>query len=181
MIGIAFYDEIPYLDDLLPLALPTLMYIFGNSNVWIVVKVWGYIITASSFAYGFIGINAGHHHDNIFHDGDELKSMDFGLYQLAATIDKIEVKGSHFLTLTNFGHHVLHHFFPTLDHGVLPQLHETFISTCLEFETEMREFPWWKLILGQFKQLLRTEPITINDELTNSKKNNQARVITNGK
>lgn len=168
MLGILFYNDSPYWDDLLPLALPTLMYTFGNANIWTVVKIWGFIITLTSLLYGFIGINAGHHHNQVFHDGDELKSMDFGIYQLAATVDKIEVKGSHFLTLTNFGHHVLHHFFPTLDHSILPQLNDTLISTCLEFEADMREFPWWQLIVGQFKQLARTEPTKLNAGLTHS-------------
>lgn len=113
--------------------------------------------------YGIIALNAGHHHNQIFHDGDELKSLDFGVYQLSATIDKIEVKNSQFLTLTNFGCHVLHHMFPTLDHGVLPQLNDTLLSTCQEFESEFREYPWWKLIVGQFKQLTRTETIKVND------------------
>lgn len=113
--------------------------------------------------YGVVALNAGHHHNQIFHDGDELKSMDFGIYQLSATIDRIDVKDSQFLTLTNFGHHVLHHMFPTLDHGLLPQLHDTLICTCHEFEGELREFPWWKLIVGQFKQLTRSDTIKINN------------------
>lgn len=114
--------------------------------------------------YGFIGINAGHHHNEIFHDGDELKSMDFGIYQLSATIDRINIQDSPFLTLTTFGHHILHHFFPTLDHAVLPQLQDILISTCLEFEGELREFPWWKLAAGQFKQLARTEPRRLKND-----------------
>lgn len=150
-----------YWDDLIPFTLPTLMYIFGNSDVMIVLKFWFFIITLSSFMYGVVGLNAGHHHNEVFHDGDELKSMDFGIYQLSATIDRIDVKSSQFLTLTNFGHHVLHHMFPTLDHGLLPQLHDTLINTCVEFEGELREFPWWKLIVGQFRQLTRTETVKL--------------------
>lgn len=108
--------------------------------------------------HGFVALNAGHHHETIFHDSDVLKSTDFGVYQLSATIDRIDIGKSLFLTLTNFGNHVLHHMFPTLDHAILPQLHETLINTCVEFECELREFPWWTLIAGQFKQLTRTEP-----------------------
>lgn len=158
MTGAIFHKQKLYWDDLVFLVLPVLMLTFGNSNIWIALKLWLFIVFATSFVYGFVAINAGHHHKEIFHDGDELKSLDFGIYQLAATIDRDDVKDSLFLTLTTFGHHTLHHFFPTLDHALLPQLHEIMVATCLEFEGELREFPWWKLIVGQFEQLTRTEP-----------------------
>jgi fatty acid desaturase len=134
-----------------------MMLVFGNSNPWVVMKLWSFMTISASLMHGFVGLNAGHHHETIFHDGDDLKSTDFGVYQLSATIDRNDVGDSLFLTLTNFGNHTLHHLFPTLDHAILPQLHETLISTCVEFECELRQFPWWKLIAGQFKQLMRTE------------------------
>lgn len=138
--------------------MPAFMFLMGNSDLWIVLKLWMFIMLCSSFMHGFVGFNAGHHHDSVFHDGDELKSTDFGVYQIAATADKLEVNSSLFLSLTNYGNHVLHHMFPTLDHAVLPQLNETLINTCVEFECELREFPWLQLIIGQFRQLARTEP-----------------------
>lgn len=140
------------------------MLILGNSNIWIVLKTWTFINFLASFIYGFVSINAGHHHNKIFHDGDTLKSMDFGVYQLAATIDRNDVKDSLFLTLSSFGNHILHHFFPTLDHAILPQLQTVFIETCREFEQDFRELPWWNLIAGQFKQLTRTQPIQVGAE-----------------
>lgn len=158
---VIYYNQKLFWDDLIPFILPVLMLLFGNHSIWVVTKIWLFIISLTSFMYGIVGVNAGHHHNTIFHDGDELKSLDFGIYQLAATIDRSEVKKSHFLTLTTFGHHILHHFFPTVDHVLLPQLHEIFVSTCKEFESEFREFPWWELIAGQFRQLLRTKPIRI--------------------
>lgn len=78
-------------------------------------------------------------------------------------IDRRDVKQSHFLTLVTFGHHTLHHMFPTLDHAVLPQIHQTFLDTCKEFDKELREFSWWPLIVGQFEQLQRTEPRTLRE------------------
>lgn len=158
------YDQKLYWDDLIPFALPTLMFFLGKSELSHVLVMWLFILALASLIYGFVSLNAGHHHNAIFHDGDELKSMDFGVYQLSATIDRIDVKDSLFLTLTSFGHHILHHFFPTLDHALLPQLHEIFISTCVEFECEFRELPWWQLIKGQFNQLTRTEYIKLNDD-----------------
>lgn len=75
-----------------------------------------------------------------------------------AVIDRNDTKASHFVTLVTFGQHTLHHMFPTLDHGLLPQINNVFIETCKEFEVELREYPWWPLIKGQFQQLLRTKP-----------------------
>lgn len=83
--------------------------------------------------------------------------MDFGLVQMNAVIDRNDIKRSHFLSLTMFGHHTLHHMFPTLDHGLFPQLNELFLDTCREFQIQLREFPWWSLIVGQFRQLRRME------------------------
>lgn len=89
--------------------------------------------------------------------------MDFGIFQMNAVIDRGDVKSTHFLTLVTFGHHTLHHFFPTLDHGLLSQIHEIFIETCKDFELELREYPWWPLIVGQFQQLARTKPRSLNE------------------
>jgi fatty acid desaturase len=163
ILGAFAYKQELFIDDLLPFALPAAMFAFGNSNVWIVLKMWTFVIFLANFCIGLVAVNAGHHHTAIFHDGDSMKSLDFGVYQLAATIDRNDVKSSLFLTLTTFGHHILHHFFPTLDHAVLPQLHEIFVETCREFQNDFRELPWWKLIAGQFMQLTRTQTIKVGD------------------
>jgi fatty acid desaturase len=144
---------------LFPLALPAVMFVFGNLSIWSVLQMWLFIVTVASFIYGIVGVNVGHHGVEIFHDGDALKSMDFGIYQLAATIDRSDVKDSLFLTLTSFGNHILHHMFPSLDHAILPQLQSIFIETCTEFEGEFRELSSWNLIAEQFKQLSRTQPV----------------------
>ena len=81
--------------------------------------------------------------------------MDFGVLQLNTVIDRLDAKSNQFMVLTNFGDHVMHHMFPTLDHGLLPQLYETFLETCKEFEVEMMEYPWYNLVAGQFLQLAK--------------------------
>ena len=80
---------------------------------------------------------------------------------MGVTIDRVDAKLSQFLVLTNFGDHVLHHFFPTLDHGLLPQLYDVFRETCIEFDIELREKPWHQLIAGQFQQLAKTKGTTL--------------------
>lgn len=58
---------------------------------------------------------------------------------------------------TQFGEHILHHLFPTLDHAVLPQLYPIFRKTLQEFNEELREYSFIKHIIGQNQQLLRTK------------------------
>ncbi|XP_070505347.1 cytochrome b5-related protein-like [Chironomus tepperi] len=151
-------------DHLLALTLPIAMFYFGQRDIWIVLKLWFVITSMCSFLVGVFGLNAGHHHPDVTHEGDELpKGMDFGVFQMNAVIDRNDIKNSHFIALVTFGHHTLHHLFPTLDHGLLPQLHEVFISTCKDFEIELREYPWWPLIVGQFQQLARTKPKSLKE------------------
>lgn len=147
-----------YWDDFLPFSLPLLMITFANSSFLSVLILWLKIIFVTSLIFGFIALNAGHHHRKIFHDGDSLKSLDFGVYQLSALIVKTDGKKSLFINLATYGDHALHHFFPTLDHAILPQLNDILLETCHEFEVELRELPFWKLIVGQFQQLTRTRP-----------------------
>lgn len=86
--------------------------------------------------------------------------MDWGIYQLDTVIDRKDIHGKHFLSLVHFGDHALHHLFPTLDHGILPELYPILFKTMDDFEAEFYSYPWLKLIRGQFQQLARIEPMT---------------------
>lgn len=110
-----------------------------------------------SFLYSVVAVNAGHHGPKNVHEGDEFKALDYGIYQLSATIERIEASKNLFVSLTHFGDHVLHHLFPSLDHSVLPHLRETLIDTCIEFEVELRENSLLDAFVGQLQQLGRTE------------------------
>lgn len=83
--------------------------------------------------------------------------MDWGLYTLDTVIDDSNLK-SHFLALTHFGRHAMHHLLPTVDHGLLLQLYPILYKTMHEFDTHLEEFPWYFHISGQLKQLARIEP-----------------------
>lgn len=89
--------------------------------------------------------------------------MDFGVLQLNTVIDRLDAKSNQFMVLTNFGEHVLHHMFPTLDHGLLPQLNDTFLETCREFEVQMTVYPWYNLVAGQFLQLAKVKTSKLSD------------------
>lgn len=77
-------------------------------------------------------------------------------------MDNSDFRRHHFVALTHFGHHALHHLFPTLDHGVLPQFYPIFFKTLEEFELELVAYPWYQHVYAQFKQLTRTEPHPID-------------------
>lgn len=83
-------------------------------------------------------------------------------------MERKDLKGSTFLTLTHFGEHAMHHLFPTLDHAILPQLDEILIKTCNEFEAVLSSCSWFHHIVGQHKQLAR---ISCNKKHRSAKRN----------
>lgn len=62
-----------YPDELLPLAVPLLMYLLSGSSIWVAVKCYLVIMVGSSFYFSLVGLNAGHHHLEVVHDGDALR------------------------------------------------------------------------------------------------------------
>lgn len=87
--------------------------------------------------------------------------MDWGIFQMDAAMDRKEITGSLFLVLTNFGDHVLHHLFPTIDHGKLEYLYPVFLKTCEEFGLKWRLSSQMELTKGQYLQLARIKPNTV--------------------
>lgn len=113
----------------------------------------------SSFMFHLIGLNAAHHDPKILHEGDAQRDdRDWGIFQLDTIIDRRDLKGSHFLVLTHFGDHILHHLFPTLDHGILQQIYPILFKTMEEFGVGIRDQSYLSHLIGQQKQLNRMEP-----------------------
>lgn len=155
------HTNIMYWHDLLPLTLPLVMYYGsgGSASLLLCIRQWISMTTIASFAFSVIGLNAAHHDPEIYHEGDKNRDdRDWGLFQVDTIIDRGDLKWSHFLVLTHFGDHVLHHLFPTLDHGLLPALYPILYETLDQFKCELREINHIEHIIGQHKQLLRTEP-----------------------
>lgn len=149
--------------DAIPLIVPFAMHLCGDANLFHVLTVWLQIILTSSFIFGWIGLNAGHHHPDIVHEGDKVREdLDWGIYTLDTIMDNSFLRKHHFLALTHFGHHALHHLFPTLDHGVLSQLYPILFQTMDEFEVELGAYPWYHHVSGQFRQLSRIQPNPID-------------------
>lgn len=77
-------------------------------------------------------------------------------------MDNSLLRKNDFLALTHFGHHALHHLFPTLDHGILAELYPILFETMDEFEVDLEAYPWYHLVYGQLRQLTRIQPNPID-------------------
>lgn len=62
--------EIP---DAIPFSLPLVMYVLGSADLGQTLLLWMGIVCFGSFVFSVNGINAGHHHPEVFHDGDETR------------------------------------------------------------------------------------------------------------
>ena len=119
----------------------------------------------SSWFFVVIAVIAAHHHPDMFHSGDGhfQYGNDWGLGQLDACRDRNDVDGVLLAELTVYGNHVLHHLFPTLDHGVLDIIRPVFQQTCQDFKlpAELSQptspYSQWQLLMGMIKQLARVQ------------------------
>lgn len=146
-----------YWHDILPLSIPLAIFLFSDISFFLSLRQWIFITMIASFAFCVIGLNAAHHDPDIYHEGDAAREdRDWGLFQVDTIIDRGDLKGSQFLVLTHFGDHILHHLFPTLDHGILPQLYPVLYETLDQFKGKLRECNHLEHMLGQHMQLLRT-------------------------
>jgi hypothetical protein len=154
-----------YLDEYINLVIPLCMFAGKPELSWLnfglIYLQWNLIMSAAGIFWSLVSLNIGHHGSKIIHQGDEFKSLDFGVYQLAATSDRPFVDSNLFLTLVYFGDHITHHFFPTIDAAIIPQLKDIVIDTVLEFQEEIRKISMLEGMVEQFKQIKRTEIIKI--------------------
>ncbi|XP_012254794.2 cytochrome b5-related protein-like [Athalia rosae] len=143
--------------DAAPFLIPALM--CSVASPFTALWTWLRIMLVASFHFGLIGVHAAHHHPDIYHDGDaHREDNDWGLAQLDAVRDRVEIETSIFLVLTHFGTHSLHHLLPTVDHAYLPLCEPAFQKTCQEFQVDTSLWTQWKLFKGQFMQLANNRP-----------------------
>lgn len=63
-----------YIDEFLPFVIPIVMYLFGGNHTFFeALKIFSIMILSGSFIFGIIGWNAGHHHEEVYHDGDPVR------------------------------------------------------------------------------------------------------------
>lgn len=155
-------------ENLLPLfQLVAMRLLIPSGEGWMsAFLLWFAMHAGCSFSLIFgDGLVSYHHHHHLFHTGDGEFSygLDWGLAQLDATGDSKLVTGpSFFIEVILFGNHVLHHMFPTLDHGLLEILKPVLRKTCRDFNLpenliqSLNAFNGWDLIIGTLKQMART-------------------------
>ena len=151
-------------ENFLPLAELLFIWLLGCPLVP-AVKLWLVMHAVSSWFFVVIAVIAAHHHPDMFHSGDGhfQYGNDWGLGQLDACRDRNDVDGVLLAELTVYGNHVLHHLFPTLDHGVLDIIRPVFQQTCQDFKlpAELSQptspYSQWQLLMGMIKQLARVQ------------------------
>ena len=134
---------------------------------WLAFKLWTVMNSAYAIFFVLIGLTTAHYHPDMFHagDGEFRYGLDWGLTQLDATGDSKDVTGFLLAELCTFGNHVLHHLFPTLDHGLLDSLRPVLQKTVEDFhlpddviQSLNNKFTQRELLIGSLQQLARTKP-----------------------
>jgi fatty acid desaturase len=167
LIGILLAEvKIFYWDELIPLTIPATMMMFAQPpytlSFFLMHIIHSIVINITgSFLYNVMAVNNGHHGPTIVHEGDEFESLDFGVFQTRAIIDRREFDGNLFAVMGYFGLHILHHLFPTLDHADLPKLQGIFHETCKEFSIVYEQQSTVNAFKTQFKQLGRAKALKV--------------------
>lgn len=157
---IAFGEQKMRPENTLPICELAVFCAFVSSS-WTGLKLWLVMHCACSVWFSFIGLTAAHHHPDIYHEGDAMRdNPDWGLCQLDAVRDRMEVTGNLFLVSTTFGDHSLHHLLPTVDHSKLEYLYPAFFETCKEFNIPFQFVRQWELVCGKYLQLANVTPNT---------------------
>lgn len=68
-----YYGESLEWKQFLPFTVPVAMYIITGQSIVNCLIMFAWIITMGSIMFGIIGVNAAHHHPDIFHDGDAIR------------------------------------------------------------------------------------------------------------
>ncbi|KAL4707934.1 hypothetical protein ACJJTC_013725 [Scirpophaga incertulas] len=146
--------------------LPMWMWLTSGQPLLTVLTVWLGLNMVGSFFFSLYGLTAGHHAHTNFFEGDvpRQKSIDWGLYQLDTIVERVDYAEDHFRSLTRFGDHALHHFFPTLDHAELKYLYPIFLEHCKKYETQLRSTTFYGALMSKSKQLVRNRPHNFSDK-----------------
>ncbi|CAB3238964.1 unnamed protein product [Arctia plantaginis] len=152
--------------DGIGLLLPLWMYIASGAPLFEVLKMWLWIDCTASLTFYSIGSNAAHHHPQIFKDGDQVKSstVDWGMHELEAVMDRTDINGNFFKVMTFFGDHALHHLFPTVDHAMLSHLYPVFLKNCEKFKANFRMTSSIDLFIGQLKASVKVDPNLLEEQ-----------------
>lgn len=157
------------------LVVPSVMIIFGGHSLSFeylhdVFFRWVHIMLAANFLYVIHYMSRGNHAPHLVHQGDEIKSFDFGDYQISTVADRKGANWNIFTSLAYDGEQILHQLFPSLDHAILPQLKPILLETCEEFGVKLNECTMLESVINQWGQLYRTEVNYLDSETDKKRK-----------
>ncbi|KPJ18938.1 Cytochrome b5-related protein [Papilio machaon] len=146
--------------DVLGFLTPVWMWVISGCSFYDAFIMWLWIICTASFIFFNIGSNAAHHHPICFRDGDEVDEVtrDWGLHEVEAVMDRRDINTSFFRVMTFFGHHTLHHLFPTLDHAVLEYMYPVFLQHCEKYRAKFRVTTQFDMVVQQIKLTAKKTP-----------------------
>lgn len=87
------------------------------------------------------------------------------MHELEAVMDRSDINDSHFKVMTFFGHHSLHHLFPTVDHAVLEHLYPVFLEHCDKYRANFKVTTQLDLFIGQIRTTLKTRPTLLSEKI----------------
>ncbi|KAF2892878.1 hypothetical protein ILUMI_13295 [Ignelater luminosus] len=155
------YRQVFDITNLLPLILPTAMHLFSEQSLCSTLGMWLLIIIIGSCLFCYFAFTDGHYHPDIFVDGDTPRSkeeMDWGISQLGTVCDRYEIEENIFFILVFFGHHALHHLFPTFDIGVLEHLRPVIEKVIDKFNLRIRMIKQSRMFQAYLQQVTREKP-----------------------
>lgn len=161
-------DRTIFWDEMVMLIIPVVMIIFGGQPLSVeylndVFFRWVHIIVAANFLYINHYFTRGSHAPHLVHQGDEIKSFDFGEYQISSVADRIGANSNIFTILAYDGEFILHHLFPSIDHAILPHLKPILFETCEEFGVKLNVSTMLESFVNHWKQVHRSEVNYLNN------------------
>jgi len=130
------------------------------------IAIWFLVHAICSYYLVLTSLIGTHHHTSVYHAGDyPRKETDWGLRQMDTTndVDK-RAMGGFLFSAASFGDHLIHHFFPTVDHSKLHLLYPALEETCKEFAVRTPKFGNVSVFAKEMHlQLARSRPNTFED------------------
>ncbi|KAG7177096.1 Cytochrome b5-related protein-like 1 [Homarus americanus] len=148
--------------------LELLVFLVLSQSIIVALRLWLVMHAVCSVLVVTLALVGTHHHPDIYHQGDAMRQdRDFGLCQLDAVRDRVEINTNLFLVAVGYGHHALHHLLPTVDHSKLTYLYPALLETCREHHIDYSFVRVWYMVKGKYLQLANITP-SVTPKIINS-------------
>ena len=128
--------------------------------------LWTIMHCVSSF-HLLLGTFPNHRTDIHWSEGDPNPVKDYAEHTILTasdhTVDMNIMLA--YICFGGFNDHTIHHMFPTIDRGVLPEFKGILIETCKEFGVKYKECNFWENCAGVYRAIFREKPFCIKKQL----------------